>query len=67
MKLCVVFKLLLANNANLSWLSFLFFLIIDLFFLILGAIAQIFNPTTELETPIGISTSKERQKLKLIQ
>ena len=66
MKLCVVFKLVLANNANLSWF-FLFFLIIDLFFLILGAIAQIFNPTTELEAPIGISTSKERQKLKLIQ
>ena len=33
---------------------FLFFLIIDLYFLILAVIAQIFNPISELVIPIGI-------------
>ena len=33
---------------------FFFFLIIDLYFLIPAAIAQIFNPIAELVIPIGI-------------
>ena len=34
-------------------------------FLILGAIAQIFNPTAELETPIGISTKKAKPDIEI--
>ena len=37
---------------------FLFFLIIDLYFLILAVIAQIFNPITELVIPMGIPTKE---------
>ena len=34
--------------------SFIFFLIIDLYFLIPAVLAQIFNPIVELVIPIGI-------------
>ena len=37
---------------------FLFFLIIDLYFLILAVIAQIFNPITELVIPMEIPTKE---------
>ena len=37
---------------------FLFFLIIDLYFLILAVIAQIFNPITELVIPMGTPTKE---------
>ena len=43
-----------------------FFLIIDLYFLIAVVIAQLFNSIAELETPIGIP-KKQKQKLKRIQ
>ena len=39
-------------------LFFLFFLIIDLYFLIPAVIAQIFNPTAELVIPIGTKEAK---------
>ena len=35
-----------------------FFLIIDLYFLILAVIAQIFSPPAELTIPIGIPTNE---------
>ena len=34
----------------------LFFLIIDLYFIIPGVVTQIFNPIVELAIPIAIST-----------
>ena len=37
-----------------------FFLIIDLYFLIPGAVAQIFNPIAELAIPIGIPTKEAK-------
>ena len=41
---------------------FFFFLIIDLYFLIPAAIAQIFNPIAELLNPTGMQSSKSRSK-----
>ena len=49
----MLFNLDFANNAILSCLFF-FFLIIDLYFLIPAAIAQIFNPIAELVMPTGL-------------
>ena len=49
----MLFNIDFANNTILSYLSF-FFLIIDLYFLICGAIAQIFNPIAKLVIAIGI-------------
>ena len=43
----MVFNLDFANNANLLC-SFFFFLIIGLYFLIPGVIAQVFNPIENL-------------------
>ena len=48
----MLFNLDFANNPILC--IFFFFLIIDLYFLIPAAIAQIFNPIAELVIPIGI-------------
>ena len=42
---------------------FLFFLIIDLYFLISAIIAQIFNTFVELVIPIGIPTKEAKAKL----
>ena len=36
------------------------FIFIDLHFLILAIIAQVFNPVTELVIPIGISTKEAK-------
>ena len=44
---------------------FLFFLIIDLYFLIPLAIAKIFNPITELIIPIEISTKETNTEIKI--
>ena len=41
-----------------------FFLIIYLYLVIPAAVGQIFNPTTELEIPIGRSTKEAKQRLK---
>ena len=43
--------------------SFLFFLNIDLYFLIPAVITQIFNPTPKLPIPIGIPTNKARAEI----
>ena len=39
------------------------FLFIDLYFLILAIIAQVFNPVTELVIPIGISTKEAEAEM----
>ena len=49
----MLFNLDFPSSAILSWF-FLVFLIIDLYFLIPVAIAQIFNPIAELVISIGI-------------
>ena len=59
----IICNLASPSNTILSYF-FLFFLIIDLYFLFPTVIAQIFNPTTELAIPIGIQLMDQRQKLK---
>ena len=49
----MLFNLDFSSSAILSWFFFVF-LIIDLYFLIPVAIAQIFNPIAELVISIGI-------------
>ena len=44
-------------------MNFLFFLIIDLNFLIAAVITQTFNPTVELVVPIGITTKEAKAKI----
>ena len=41
----------------------LFFLIMDLYFLIPGVVAQIFNPIGELVIPIGIPGKEEKTEM----
>ena len=48
-----------ANNTILLCF-FLFFLIIDLYFLIPAAIAQIFNPIPEIVIPVGIPSKEAK-------
>ena len=57
----MLFHLDFANNTILSCFFF-FFLIIDLYFLIRAAIAQIFNPVAELVIPVGISSKEAKAK-----
>ena len=52
-KTSIIFHFGFPNSTILSCF-FLFFVIIDLYFLILAVIAQIFNPISELVIPIGI-------------
>ena len=42
-----------------------FFLIIDLYFLIPGVIAQIYNSITDLEIPIGIPSKKGNAEIEI--
>ena len=58
----MVFNLNFANNTTFSCFFF-FFLIIDLFALIAGVIAQIFNPIAELITAIGIPTKEAKKEM----
>ena len=46
-------------------LSFLFFLIIDLYFFISAAIAQIFNTIAELVNPIGIPSKEAKAEIQI--
>ena len=57
----MLFNLDFVNNTILSCFFF-FFLIIDLYFLILAVIAEIFNPIAELVVPIGIQTTEEKTR-----
>ena len=55
----MLFYLDFAKN-TISSFFFLFFLIIDLYFLIPAVIIQIFNPIVELAIPIGIMTKEAK-------
>ena len=55
-----------ANNTILSC-SFLFSLIIDLYFLLPAVITEIFNPIVELTIPIGIPTKKRKTEMETQQ
>ena len=58
----ILFNLFVANNTILSCFSF-FFLIVDLHFLILAAIKQIFNLTAELIIPVGVLTKEAKVEI----
>ena len=57
----MLFNLDFGNNAILS--CFIFFLTIDLYFLIPAVITQIFNPIAELVIPIGILTKEAKAEI----
>ena len=61
-KTSMLYNLDFADNTLLSCFFF-FFLIIDLYFLIPAAIAQLFNLIPELVIPIGILSKEQKQKL----
>ena len=56
------FNSVFAHNTILSCFFF-FFLIIDLYFLILAVIAQVFNPNTEPIVLIEIRTKEEKTEI----
>ena len=58
----MLFYLDFAKN-TISSCFFLFFLIIDLYFLIPAVITQIFNPIVELAIPIGITTKEAKAEM----
>ena len=58
----MLFNLGFAKNTTLSYL-FVFFFIIDLYFLILAVIAQIFDSTVELALPIAIQTKEAKAEI----
>ena len=60
----MLFNLVFASNSILSCF-FLFFLIIDLYFLINVVNAQIFNPIAELVIPIGIATKETKAEIEI--
>ena len=60
----MLFYLVFASNTILSGF-FLFFFIIDLYFLIHAVIAQIFNPIAELVIPIGIPTKETKAEIEI--
>ena len=62
MKTFMLFNLDFANNTTLSCF-FIFFLVIDLYYLITTAIAQIFNPIAELIIPKGIPSKEAKAEL----
>ena len=60
----ILFNLNFAKNTTLSFF-FLFFLIIDLYFLTPAAIAQISNPLGELAIPIGIPIEEAEAEIEI--
>ena len=60
----MLFDLDFANN-TISSCFFFFFLIIDLYFLIPAAIAQMFNPVAELVIPIEIPRKEAKAEIKI--
>ena len=60
----MLFNLVFASNSILSCF-FLFFLIIDLYFLINVVNAQIFNPIAEIVIPIGIATKETKAEIEI--
>ena len=63
-KTSMLFNSDFANNTILSYF-FIFFLIIDFYFLILEAISQIFNPVSEFVIPVGIPTKEPKPKMEI--
>ena len=57
-----LFNLSFANKIILSWF-FLFFLIIDLYFLIPTVISKIFNPIADLVIPMGIPAKEAKAEI----
>ena len=62
-KISILFNLDFANNSILS--CFLFFLIIDLNYLICAVIAQIFNPIAEIVIPIELPTKEVKTETEM--
>ena len=60
----MLFNLSFASNTILSCFCF-FFLLIDLYFLIAEAIAQIFNPIGEPVIPIGIPSKEAKAEIEI--
>ena len=60
----MLFNLDFDNNTILSCF-FSFFFIIDLYFLILAAIAQILYPIAELVIPIGIPSKETKAEIEI--
>ena len=60
----MLFDLDFANNTTLSCFFF-FSLNIDLYFLILAAIAQIVNPITELVIPVGVPSREAKAEIEI--
>ena len=58
-----LYKSKLQQHLTLNLCFFLFFLMIDLYFLITDVIAQIFNPTAELVIPTGIPINKANAEI----
>ena len=58
----MLFNLDFDDNSSYH-VSFSFLLIIDLYFLIPAAIAQIFNPPAKLVIPIRISSKKAKEEI----
>ena len=61
----MLFSLDFSDNTILSCF-FLFFLIINLYFLIPIVITQIFNPIVELAIPIGIPTTEAKAEMETL-
>ena len=64
MKTFMLFNLDFVSNTILCCFSF-FFLIIDLYFLITAAIAQIFNAIIELVIPMGIPIKEVKAEIEI--
>ena len=60
----MLFTFDIANNTILSWFFF-FFLIINLYFLITAAIAQIFNPIAEFVILIEIPRKEAKIEIEI--
>ena len=64
--LSMLFNLVLAGN-NVFLCLFLFFLIMDLNFLIIAVVARIFIPTVKLAIPTGITTEEAKGQMETLQ
>ena len=64
--LTMLFNLVLAGN-NVFLCLFLFFLIMDLKFLIIAVVARIFIPTVKLAIPTGITTEEAKGQMETLQ
>ena len=61
----MLFNFDFANNTLLNTILFLFFLFIDLYFLIPAVITQMFNPIAELIIPSGFPTKEAKVEMEI--